>query len=115
MAMAEEWGVAGEYCRLIKAIEDATERIRGKRRYINIVGISAAILCDLGFSPQAAWAVGFLARAVSCAAHAIEEMDREKAWRASRETPMVPLLDLSLQGPEYYDGPEERAFPEDHL
>jgi hypothetical protein len=41
----------------------------------------------------------------------MEEMTREKAWRASRTTKMINLLDLSIQGPKYYDGPPDRPVP----
>jgi hypothetical protein len=41
----------------------------------------------------------------------MEEMTREKAWRASRSTKMINLLDLSIQGPKYYDGHPDRPAP----
>lgn len=66
---------------------------------------------DLGFSPLAAWAIEVLWRGFSCEAHAIEDMTREKAWRASRTTKMINFLDLSIQGPKYYDGLPDRPVP----
>ncbi|GAA2788686.1 hypothetical protein [Nonomuraea dietziae] len=47
---------------------------------------------------------------LSLCAHSIEEMTREKSWRASSSSPMVQPLDLSMQGPDHYDGPGDRAL-----
>jgi citrate synthase len=111
MKMARELGVAGKFHDLQIEIEKAFERINGKKIWTNVIGGGNCIFMDLGFSPLAAWAIGVLCRGFSCGAHAIEEMTREKAWRASRTTKMINLLDLSIQGPKYYDGPPERPVP----
>jgi hypothetical protein len=39
-------------------------------------------------------------------------MDREKGWRASGKSNITQPLDLSLQLPEFYDGPADRNFDE---
>ncbi len=39
-------------------------------------------------------------------------MEREKGWRASGKSDITVPLDLSLQLPEFYDGPAERSLPE---
>ena len=111
LALAEELKVAGDYCLFIKAIEGAIESIRGRRIYMNRGAVISAILLDMGFTPLAALAIMTVARAIGCAVHAIEETEKEKAWRASTQVPMVSLLDLSLQLPKYYGGPKDRAFP----
>lgn len=111
MKMARELGVAGRFHDLQIEIEAAFERINGKKVFTNVIGGANSVFMDLGFSPLAAWAIGVLCRGFSCGAHGIEEMERERAWRASRSSKMVNLLDLSLQGPENYDGPEDRAVP----
>ncbi len=53
-----------------------------------------------------------LARTVSLIGHSIEEMEREKGWRASGKSDITQPLDLSLQLPEFYDGPAERSLAE---
>jgi len=111
MKMARELGVAGKFHDFQLEIEKAFERINGKKVFINVIGGANCIFMDLGFSPLAAWSIGVLCRGFSCAAHGIEEMTREKPWRASRSTKMVNLLDLTLQGPENYDGPADRPVP----
>jgi citryl-CoA lyase len=111
MKMARELGVAGKFHDLQIEIEKAFEKINGKKVWTNVIGGGNSVFMDLGFSPLAAWAIGVLCRGFSCAAHAMEEMTREKAWRASRTTKMINLLDLSIQGPKYYDGPPDKPVP----
>jgi citrate synthase len=111
MKMARELGVAGKFHDLQIEIEKAFERINGKKVWTNVIGGANSVFMDLGFTPLAAWAIGVLCRGFSCAAHAMEEMTREKAWRASRSTKMINLLDLSIQGPKYYDGHPDRPVP----
>jgi hypothetical protein len=56
-------------------------------------------------------AITFCARAFGCVAHAREEVEREKGWRASTTVQVIQPLDLELQGLKYYDGPKDRVFP----
>jgi hypothetical protein len=63
---------------------------------------------ELGFSPNAAWAIGCITRGFSCACHAIENMTRGRAWMASRGEKMAQLLDLSMIA---YDGIPDRPVP----
>ena len=106
--LAEEYRIGGEHQDLAWAIEDATEEIIGKRLYMNGPGIIAAISSDMGLKPEQIKGLLILSRTVSLVAHSIEEGEREKAWRASGKTGITQPLDLSLQLPEYYDGPGKR-------
>lgn len=108
---ARQLGIAGDYVALQTAIQNAFNRGRSTPLHPNLLGAAGSVLLDLGFKPHACWAIGILARAFGCAAHAIEELERESPWRASGRSPMVDLLDLTLQGPQYYDGPAERPVP----
>jgi citrate synthase len=110
-AKARKLGLARDYVALQTAIQRAFNRRRETQLHPNLLGAAGSVLLDLGFQPNACWAIGILARAFGCAAHAIEELEREPAWRASGRSSMVDLLDLSLQGAEYYDGPAERPVP----
>ena len=112
LKLAEELGLARQHCHLLKALEDAYEKRRGRRLRINEAGATAAVLSDMGFTPSAAWAAMFVARAAGCAAHAMEEMEREALGRADIAAPTMSLLDLPLQSPEYYDGPPDRHLPQ---
>src|SRR5207247_6001862 len=85
---AKELGVADAYVGFQEHVTEAYRRATGKTLHPNMLGAGGAVLLDLGFSPLAGWAIGILCRAFSCAAHAIEEMTEQSAWRASRSNPM---------------------------
>lgn len=104
-------GVTGTFCELQQHIQDALHERKGTHLKRNLVGAAGPILLDMGFSPSASFSIGVLSRGFGNAAHAAEELDRESAWRASRRSGMVDILDLSLQGKENYDGPEDRVVP----
>lgn len=106
-------GVAGPHLALALAMEDATDRHMGKRVWLNAVGVSGALLSDMGFEPELAKGVMLVSRCVSLVAHVFEEMTRERGWRASRDQEITQPLDLELQRPEFYDGPSDRPFPAD--
>ncbi|NIS71640.1 MAG: hypothetical protein GTO12_22735 [Proteobacteria bacterium] len=102
----------GVYLQLQLAIEDAFDKRRkaeGKRTIgVNVVGAGNTALSELGFSPNAAWAIGCICRGFSCACHAIENMKKGRAWMASRGEKMVQMLDLSMI---VYDGIPDRPVP----
>ena len=96
-------------------LENVTEKYWGRKLYMNVSGAISATLVDMGFNPDECFAFCSIARSVSLVAHSIEEKTREKGWRASSRSEIVQPLDLSLQKPEYYDGPPDRHLPEDRL
>ena len=108
----EELKVDGVYLELQRAIEKyfhARRKREGRSHVgVNVVGAGNTALCDLGFAPNAAWVIGSVSRAFSCAAHALYNMKRGRAWAASRNEPMVQMIDLSMIK---YVGPEDRAVP----
>lgn len=108
----EELGLRGVYLRMQRAIEKyfhARRKAKG-RSYVgvNVVGAGNTALCDIGFAPNAAWCIGSVCRGFSCAAHALFNMKRGRAWGASRREPMVQAIDLSMIK---YVGPEDRKVP----
>ncbi len=108
----EELGLNGVYLRMQRAIEKHfhARRKAGGRSYVgvNVVGAGNTALCDIGFAPNAAWCIGSVCRGFSCAAHALFNMKRGRAWGASRREPMVQVIDLSMIK---YVGPEDRVVP----
>lgn len=108
----EELKLDGVYLRLQRAIEKHFHARRKKegRSYVpvNCVGAGNTALCDIGFSPNAAWCIGSVVRGYSCAAHAVYTLKKGRAWAASRNEPMVQMLDLSMIK---YIGPEDRRVP----
>jgi len=108
----EELEIDGVYLDLQRSIEKHFHERRAKagRRYVgvNVVGAGNTALMEIGFSPNAGWCIGSVSRGYSCAAHAIYNMKKGRAWAASKNEPMVQMLDLSMIK---YIGPEDREVP----
>jgi citrate synthase len=111
LELSDRHGVSGPHVAMARAIEAATEEFWGRRIYLNGPGAMGAICMDMGFDTELIKGIFLLSRTVSLVAHTYEEMFREKGWRASTNTPIVQPLDLSLQRPEFYDGPKDRPLP----
>jgi len=108
----EELQIDGVYLKLQRSIEMHfhERRAREGRPYVgvNVVGAGNTALMDIGFSPNSGWCIGSVSRGYSCAAHALYNMKKGRAWAASRNEPMVQMLDLSMIK---YIGPEDREVP----
>lgn len=98
LEVAREAGVAGRYTELALAVEDALDGAAGRELPLNINGVVAALLLDLGFDPSFARPMVIMARVPGLVAHAIEETERERRWRP-------------VAGGTAYDGPEPRSLP----
>ena len=108
LELSAEYNIQGKYQELGLAIEKATKHVYGRTFYMNAPGAMAAIGSDMGLTPDQIKGLMILSRTVSLVGHSIEEMDREKGWRASGKSNITQPLDLSLQLPEFYDGPGDR-------
>ncbi len=108
----EEMEVDGVYLEFQRAVEKhfhARRKKEGKSYVgVNVVGAGNTALCDIGFAPNAAWCIGSVCRGFSCAAHALYNMKKGRAWGASRREPMVQIIDLSMIK---YIGPPDRRVP----
>ena len=108
----EELEIGGVYLEFQRAVEKhfhARRKKEGKSYVgVNVVGAGNTALCDIGFAPNAAWCLGSVCRGYSCAAHALYNMKKGRAWAASRNEPMVQMLDLSMIK---YIGPQDREVP----
>lgn len=108
----EELEVDGVYLEFQRAVEKHfhARRKADGRSYVgvNVVGSGNTALCDIGFAPNAAWCIGSVCRGFSCAAHALYNMKKGRAWGASRREPMVQMIDLTMIK---YIGPEDRMVP----
>ena len=108
----EELELTGVYLEFQRAVEKHFHARRKKegRSYVgvNVVGAGNAALTEIGFAPNAAWCLGSVCRGFSCAAHALFNMKKGRAWGASRNEPMVQMIDLSMIK---YIGPEDREVP----
>ncbi len=115
LELADDLDVAGEHAEFVKAVEMATKKYWGRTIYMNVAGAIAAVMLDMGFEPDECLALCAITRSVSVIAHALEEKNREAGWRASSRSKIVQPLDLSLQKPEYYDGPKDRQLPKERI
>jgi citrate synthase len=108
----EELELKGIYLEFQRAVEKHFHARRKKedRSYVgvNVVGSGNTALMEIGFSPNAGWCIGSVTRGFSCAAHALYNMKKGRAWGASRNEPMVQMIDLSMIK---YIGPEDRIVP----
>ena len=100
-ARAERLGVAGEYIAFTREIAKAAQRISDHPVDLDMLGAIGATMMDLGFTPEATWAVIAVTRSFGAGAHYIEEVEREGTTR----------LGQTLTPKEWYDGPEDRPIP----
>jgi citrate synthase len=94
--LAAQWGIAGEFVEMARAIEQAMKESLGKELPINADGAIAALLCEMDFPPALADAFFMMARVPGLVAHIHEEKMREKPMRRIHPTDIE------------YDGPEEK-------
>jgi citrate synthase len=94
LRLADEWGKSGDGVRLVRAIATALQA-GPKPIPVNVDGVIAGVLYDLGYPALAAKLIFIIGRTAGLAAHVIEEYTRERAMRIK-----VPVI---------YDGPAPAA------
>jgi citrate synthase/citryl-CoA lyase len=100
-ARAEKLGVAGQYIAFTKEIAKAAQKISQEPVDLDMLGATGATLMDLGFTPEAIWAILAVTRSYAAGAHYIEEIERGAYTRLGQE----------LTPQEDYDGPPDRLVP----
>lgn len=100
-ARAEALGVAGEYVSLMKEVVIAAQNKGTSSVDLDMLGAIGATMMDLGFTPEATWAILAVTRSFAAGAHFIEEVEREDYARTGQH----------LTPKEDYDGPEDRPVP----
>jgi citrate synthase len=100
-ARAEQLGVAGKYIAFTKEIVKAAKRISKEPVDLDMLGAMGATMMDLGFSPEATWAILAVTRAFAGGAHFCAEVEREPFERFGQR----------LAPKEFYDGHEDRPVP----
>ncbi len=86
LAVADELGISGKGVAFARAFEDALEKSMGRRLPLNVDGALAALLVDLDFPPELGNAFFIIARVTGLAAHAHEEMTRQRPMRRIHPT-----------------------------
>ena len=101
IARAEKFGVAGKYIEFTKEIVKAAQELSDEPIDLDMMGATGATMMDLGFSPEATWAILAVTRSFASGAHYIEEVERTEYCRTGQ----------TLTPKEFYDGPEDRPVP----
>jgi citrate synthase len=101
IARAEKLGVAGKYIEFTQEIVKAAQELSDEPIDLDMMGATGAIMMDLGFSPEATWAILAVTRSFASGAHYIEEVERTEYCRTGQ----------TLTPKEFYDGPEDRPVP----
>ncbi len=101
IARAEKLGVAGKYIAFTNEIVKAAQNVFDQPVDLDMLGATGATMLDLGFTPEATWAILAVTRAFAVGAHYIEEVEREEPSRSGQ----------NLTPKEFYDGPEDRPVP----
>jgi len=100
-ARAEALGVADRHITFTKEIVKAARKISSGVVDLDMLGAPGATMLDLGFSPEATWAILAVTRAFAAGAHYIEEIERNPTVRLGQE----------LTPKDEYDGPADRPVP----
>jgi len=101
LARAEKLGVSGKYIAFTKEIVKAAQALSEAPVDLDLLGATGAVMLDLGFSPEATWAILAVTRSFAVGAHYIEEIERDEYRRTGQ----------TLTPKEFYDGPEDRPVP----
>lgn len=95
--------INGRFAEIGKAVREEISRGRTPPIAINIDGIAAVLLLELGFPPELGRGVFVLSRSVGICAHAFEQMQRGERIKG----PIPPELGFR------YSGPKPRKLPDD--
>lgn len=93
LSVAQEAGATGPFCRLLLAMEQELEMAKSRPVPINIDGIVAALVLDLGLPMECAAAFVMIPRSFSTLAHHLEERAQDTRWR------YVPQEHVTYTGP----------------
>ncbi|MDP6406497.1 MAG: citrate/2-methylcitrate synthase, partial [Alphaproteobacteria bacterium] len=100
-AVARELGVWGPRAELLDALEAVAAERLGRPLPVNLAGVMAAVLLEIGFEPLEMVGLAIMAYLPSLVAHTVEEI---------REG--VPLRIIPEELGAHYAGPAERPLPE---
>ena len=99
LEVAEKQGFKGPHIEVALEIEKELEKAVGKKLCLNIDGITAAVMGELGFDPSLGNGFFIISRIAGLVAHVHEEKTREKPVRRISEDEVE------------YDGPKPRDLP----
>lgn len=76
LAVAADCGYYGRHCRYVLALAEAASRMFGKPVPLNATGAKAAVLLDMGLSPEFGKGMTLIGRVAGLIAHVIEEREQ---------------------------------------
>ena len=97
--VAEKNGLKGQYIGIALEIEKELEKAVGKKLCLNIDGITAAVMSEMGFDWRLGKGFFIIGRIAGLVSHVYEEQTREKPVRRISEDDVA------------YDGPKPRQLP----
>lgn len=98
LELAKQYGFSGDHVEMSRHLAEALSQKKGRPLPLNVDGAIAAILCEIGISPEYANAFFIMARVPGLVSHIIEEKQRHRPMRR---------IDFSAAR---YDGPQNRAL-----
>jgi citryl-CoA lyase len=99
LEVAEKNGFKGKYVNIALEIEEELEKAVGKKLCLNIDGVTAALISEMGFDWKLGKGFFIIGRIAGLVAHTYEEETREKPVRRISEDEVD------------YDGPKPRKLP----
>lgn len=99
--LAASLGLSGKWVKLAQAIEIALKQQSGRALPINVDGAIAALLLEMQLDWRAGKALFLISRAAGLSAHYLEQVTREKPFKAAEFDEIL------------YDGPAPRELPFD--
>lgn len=96
---AKELGLTGPHTNLARELEKAAQTILDRPLAMNVDGIIAALMCDLGLPPELGKAFFIIGRTPGFVAHAHEQQTQEKPFKAPSPEEI------------HYKGPGKREVP----
>jgi citryl-CoA lyase len=103
LELAREWKLAGAHVEFALQLEQKSEACLGRHLAMNVDGAIAALLCDMKIDPRLGKAFFIIARAPGYAAHAHEQITKERPFKAASHDEIT------------YTGPSRRDVPPQNL
>jgi citryl-CoA lyase len=97
--LAKEYGFSGRFVEFAVAVQDELESKGGKTLPLNVDGMIAAVISEMGLSWKTGKGIFIIGRIPGLVAHVVEEWEREKPFRRLEE------------GSYVYDGTGVRQVP----
>lgn len=93
LALARQWGFAGEHVAALEAVAEQVEPVYGKPFPMNVSAAIPAVLLDAGYPVGALKGIPLLARTASLVAHLLEEQARPIGFKLAAAADQAMVYD----------------------